>query len=195
MVDIGAAQIRVPSPCSCGCTGTSCLYVSNTIQVLVGMQMTGDLRQCHLSVQQVQALPKRLHGGRGSLQWRPRGPGRGNSLSIVSMAHNTTWDAPRGLVDPANDKDACGVGFIGELNKVPTRSCVVNALEMLLRMTHRGACGCEVNSGWPHFSTCCKDIEWDICRYFKLRKAHQLISCQKRIVCFAAVRYQAFVVP
>ncbi|EIE24001.1 glutamate synthase, NADH-dependent [Coccomyxa subellipsoidea C-169] len=63
------------------------------------------------------------------------------------MAHNTTWDEPRGLVDPANDKDACGVGFIGELNKVPTRSCVVNALEMLLRMTHRGACGCEVNSG------------------------------------------------
>ena len=63
------------------------------------------------------------------------------------MAHNITWDAPRGLVDPANDKDACGVGFIGELNKVPTRSCVVNALEMLLRMTHRGACGCEVNSG------------------------------------------------
>lgn len=141
----------------------------------VGMQVTGDVRQCHLSVQQVQALPKRLHGGRGSLQWRPRGPGRGNSLSIVSMAHNTTWDEPRGLVDPANDKDACGVGFIGELNKVPTRSCVVNALEMLLRMTHRGACGCEVNSGWPHISTCCKDIEWDICRYFKLRKAHQLI--------------------
>lgn len=40
-----------------------------------------------------------------------------------------------------------GVGFIAELDKRPTRSCVVNALEMLLRMTHRGACGCEVNSG------------------------------------------------
>ncbi|CAL8462475.1 g2008 [Coccomyxa elongata] len=91
---------------------------------------------------------KRLNGTcRGTLQWRPRGLGRGNSLSVVNMAHNITWDAPRGLVDPANDKDACGVGFIGELNKVPTRSCVVNALEMLLRMTHRGACGCEVNSG------------------------------------------------
>ena len=59
------------------------------------------------------------------LRWRPSAPGRGNSLGIM----------------------ACGVGFIAELNKVPTRSCVVNALEMLLRMTHRGACGCEVNSG------------------------------------------------
>ena len=28
-----------------------------------------------------------------------------------------------------------------------TRSCVTDALEMLVRMTHRGACGCEANTG------------------------------------------------
>ena len=49
------------------------------------------------------------------------------------------WGTPRHM--PA------GVGFIAELDKRPTRSCVTSALEMLLRMTHRGACGCEVNSG------------------------------------------------
>ena len=53
----------------------------------------------------------------------------------------------QGLFDPAGDRDACGVGFVGELNKTPTRGNVVQALEMLVRMTHRGACGCEENTG------------------------------------------------
>ena len=35
----------------------------------------------------------------------------------------------------------------GELDKTPTRQNVVQALEMLVRMTHRGACGCEENTG------------------------------------------------
>ena len=85
--------------------------------------------------------------------WRPNAPGRGNRLEVSAMAHNTVPEA-RGLYDPANDSDACGVGFIAELDKGPTRSCVVNALEMLLRMTHRGACGCEVNSGARRPSAC-----------------------------------------
>ena len=52
-----------------------------------------------------------------------------------------------GSFRPAGDRDACGVGFVGELNKTPTRGNVVQALEMLVRMTHRGACGCEENTG------------------------------------------------
>ena len=34
-----------------------------------------------------------------------------------------------------------------ELSKEPKRRTVVEALEMLRRMTHRGACGCETNTG------------------------------------------------
>ena len=30
---------------------------------------------------------------------------------------------------------------------MPTRACVADALEMLVRMTHRGACGCEYHTG------------------------------------------------
>lgn len=52
-----------------------------------------------------------------------------------------------GLVAGAPDKDACGVGFVGELSKLATRKCVTDALDMLVRMTHRGACGCEENTG------------------------------------------------
>ena len=36
---------------------------------------------------------------------------------------------------------------MGDLNKKESRECVVDALNMLVRMAHRGACGCEENTG------------------------------------------------
>lgn len=44
----------------------------------------------------------------------------------------------QGLFNPENDRDACGVGFVGELDKAPTRQNVTQALKMLVRMSHRG---------------------------------------------------------
>ncbi len=37
---------------------------------------------------------------------------------------------PQGLFNPDNDRDACGVGFVGELDKKPTRKCVLDSLKM-----------------------------------------------------------------
>ncbi|WP_432798503.1 glutamate synthase large subunit [Poriferisphaera sp. WC338] len=51
------------------------------------------------------------------------------------------------LYDPANEKDACGVGFIAQLKAIGSHGIVTDALEMLHRMDHRGACGCEANTG------------------------------------------------
>jgi len=82
-----------------------------------------------------------------SSPWLPLLPGRGNLPSFVARAGHDATPPARGLYDPADDKDACGVGFVGELSRVPTRACVADALEMLVRMTHRGACGCEYNTG------------------------------------------------
>lgn len=53
----------------------------------------------------------------------------------------------KGLFNPENDKDACGVGFVADLSKEHSRKTVSDALEMLVRMKHRGACGCEENTG------------------------------------------------
>ncbi len=53
----------------------------------------------------------------------------------------------QGLYDPANEKDACGVGFICNIKGKFTHDIIPRALEMLERMSHRGACGCEENSG------------------------------------------------
>ncbi|KAM0034331.1 putative glutamate synthase (NADH) [Helianthus debilis subsp. tardiflorus] len=56
-------------------------------------------------------------------------------------------EKPLGLYDPAFDKDSCGVGFVAELSGVGNRKTVTDAIEMLVRMSHRGACGCETNTG------------------------------------------------
>ncbi|KAL2650685.1 hypothetical protein R1flu_018813 [Riccia fluitans] len=74
------------------------------------------------------------------------GPGREAHLR-VQMALSKVPEGQQGLYDPSMDKDSCGVGFVAELSAEPTRSTVTDALEMLVRMAHRGACGCEENTG------------------------------------------------
>ena len=51
------------------------------------------------------------------------------------------------LYDHKNEKDSCGVGLVAHMKKLPSRQIVLDANEMLVRMSHRGACGCEINSG------------------------------------------------
>jgi glutamate synthase (NADPH/NADH) large chain len=53
----------------------------------------------------------------------------------------------QGLYDPAFEKDSCGVGFIAHLKGHRSHSIVRDALEALKNMDHRGACGCETNTG------------------------------------------------
>ncbi|KAK7377496.1 hypothetical protein VNO80_02921 [Phaseolus coccineus] len=65
----------------------------------------------------------------------------------VRSAFSAVPEKPLGLYDPAMDKDSCGVGFVAELSGECSRRTVTDALEMLVRMTHRGACGCEANTG------------------------------------------------
>ena len=52
-----------------------------------------------------------------------------------------------GLYDPANERDSCGVGFVAHIKGQPSHDIVRDALTMLTRMDHRGACGCEANTG------------------------------------------------
>ena len=45
------------------------------------------------------------------------------------------------------EHDSCGVGFVANLKRKPSREIVVDACEILARMEHRGACGCEAETG------------------------------------------------
>ncbi len=62
-------------------------------------------------------------------------------------APQTVATTPQSLYHPELEKDSCGTGFIANLNGVATHQIVEDALSMLMRMEHRGACGCEPNSG------------------------------------------------
>ena len=53
----------------------------------------------------------------------------------------------QGLYDPANEHDACGVGFVVDLHARKSHKIVENACEVLNNLGHRGACGCEENTG------------------------------------------------
>jgi len=53
----------------------------------------------------------------------------------------------QGLYDPAHEHDACGVGFVVDIKGRKSHAIVRQALTVLKNLLHRGACGCEVNTG------------------------------------------------
>ncbi|MCC7120840.1 MAG: glutamate synthase large subunit [Gammaproteobacteria bacterium] len=52
-----------------------------------------------------------------------------------------------GLYDPASEHDACGVGFVVDIKGRKSHATIERALTILDNLEHRGACGCEVNTG------------------------------------------------
>ncbi len=57
------------------------------------------------------------------------------------MASNT------GLYDPSFEHDACGIGFVANIKGGKSHQNISDALTVLENMEHRGACGCENNTG------------------------------------------------
>jgi len=55
--------------------------------------------------------------------------------------------AKQGLYDPANEHDACGVGFVVNLHGRKSHQIIRQGLEVLENLTHRGACGCDPLTG------------------------------------------------
>src|ERR1700739_1336118 len=53
----------------------------------------------------------------------------------------------QGLYDPQYEHDACGVGFVVDLKGRKSHDLVQQGLQVLLNLEHRGACGCEKNTG------------------------------------------------
>ena len=52
-----------------------------------------------------------------------------------------------GLYVPQSESDACGIGFVANLKGNKNHQTVSDALTLLENMEHRGACGCEPNTG------------------------------------------------
>ncbi|HWW86862.1 MAG TPA: glutamate synthase central domain-containing protein, partial [Vicinamibacterales bacterium] len=58
------------------------------------------------------------------------------------MSHTAT-----GLYDPRDEHDSCGVGFVVDIKGRRSHQLVQQALQVLVNLKHRGACGCDVNTG------------------------------------------------
>ncbi|HQF31438.1 MAG TPA: hypothetical protein PLJ34_08320, partial [Hyphomicrobiales bacterium] len=75
--------------------------------------------------------------------------GRGGVLAAKNAAVATTattmsgLPAKRGLYDPKNEHDACGVGFICDIKNRKSHGIVEDALKILVNLTHRGAVGAD----------------------------------------------------
>ncbi|OLD56847.1 MAG: glutamate synthase subunit alpha, partial [Acidobacteria bacterium 13_1_40CM_2_64_6] len=55
--------------------------------------------------------------------------------------------AAAGLYDPRHEHDACGVGFVVDIKGRPSHAVIEQGLQVLVNLLHRGACGCEANTG------------------------------------------------
>src|SRR5262249_30614696 len=53
----------------------------------------------------------------------------------------------QGLYDPQYEHDACGVGLVVDLKGCKSHTLLEQAIQVLLNLEHRGACGCEKNTG------------------------------------------------
>ncbi|MFY9256194.1 MAG: glutamate synthase large subunit [Fuerstiella sp.] len=71
---------------------------------------------------------------------------RGNQYPL---AMKPAFGAPEatGLYDPANESENCGLGFVAHIKGERSHSIIVDADRILRHLDHRGACGCEENTG------------------------------------------------
>ena len=53
----------------------------------------------------------------------------------------------QGLYDPQHEHDACGVGFVVDVKGRRSHTVIEQGLRVLINLLHRGACGCEANTG------------------------------------------------
>jgi glutamate synthase (NADPH/NADH) large chain len=53
----------------------------------------------------------------------------------------------QGLYDPQHEHDACGVGFVAQIKNKKSHDIVEKGLEILVRLTHRGASGADPREG------------------------------------------------
>ena len=78
----------------------------------------------------------------------------------------------QGLYDPCHEHDACGVGFVVNINGTRSHNIIQQGLAVLQNLAHRGACACDPTTGdgaglliqvpHPFLVKVCSQIEIDL---------------------------------
>ncbi len=53
----------------------------------------------------------------------------------------------QGLYNPAQEHDACGIGFVANIRGQKSHDIVSKGIQVLINLKHRGACGCDPETG------------------------------------------------
>src|SRR5208282_2505346 len=53
----------------------------------------------------------------------------------------------QGLYHPAHEHDACGIGFVASIGGHKSHDIIRKGIQVLLNLAHRGACGCDPETG------------------------------------------------
>jgi glutamate synthase (NADPH) large chain len=54
---------------------------------------------------------------------------------------------PQGLYHPSLEHDACGIGFVASVKGHRSHDIILKGIQVLINLTHRGACGCDPETG------------------------------------------------
>jgi glutamate synthase (NADPH) large chain len=102
----------------------------------------------------------------------------------------------QGLYDPRQERDACGIGFVCNINGRKSHEIIEKGIQVLINLTHRGACGCDPETGdgagvliqIPHkfFARECKKLgftlpaagEYGVGMTFLPVEPHQRLQCE-----------------
>jgi glutamate synthase domain-containing protein 2/glutamate synthase domain-containing protein 1/glutamate synthase domain-containing protein 3 len=63
------------------------------------------------------------------------------------VGHSNGMPPAQGLYDPAHEHDACGIGFVASIRGEKSHDIVRSGIQVLLNLAHRGACGCDAETG------------------------------------------------
>ncbi len=112
------------------------------------------------------------------------------------MSYKIGFPEKQGLYNPDLEKDNCGVGFIANIKGKKSHDIVEKGLEILINLTHRGATGCDENTGdgagiltqIPHafFKAVCQkskielpqEGDYAIGMLFLPRESNELLECE-----------------
>ncbi len=69
-------------------------------------------------------------------------------MSMTTRREKTNAPPPaQGLYHPAQEHDACGIGFVANVRGHKSHEIISKGIQVLLNLTHRGACGCDPKTG------------------------------------------------
>ena len=66
---------------------------------------------------------------------------------VTQARHIPEYGKYRDLYEPATEHDACGIGFLCNIDGKPSHRIVRDGFRILVNLTHRGACGCDPETG------------------------------------------------